>query len=310
MAVFYNTDRLPVFNKAVITIGTFDGVHKGHKTILKEVVSHAATAGGESVLLTFDPHPRKVIFPLQTIAIITPLQEKLQLITDIGIEHIVVVPFDESFAGLSATEYIEQFLIKNFNPHSIVIGYDHRYGHDRTGDINLLKQYGAIHNFEVVEIPAQLIANAAVSSTKIRNAIIAGNIEEATDMLGRQYSFTGRVVHGNKLGRTLGYPTANLDPIDPEQVLPDTGIFAVAVVVNGDDYNGMMSIGYNPTVTDTKTIKIEVNIFDFDMDIYDKFIDVTFLRKLRDEQKFDSLAALVHQLHADKVAATAIVKIQ
>lgn len=310
MAVFYNTDRLPVFNKAVITIGTFDGVHKGHKTILKEVVSHAATAGGESVLLTFDPHPRKVIFPQQTIAIITPLQEKLQLITDIGIEHIVVVPFDESFAGLSATEYIEQFLIKNFNPHSIVIGYDHRYGHDRTGDINLLRQYGAIHNFEVVEIPAQLIANAAVSSTKIRNAIIAGNIEEATDMLGRQYSFTGRVVHGNKLGRTLGYPTANLDPIDPEQVLPDTGIFAVAVVVNGDDYNGMMSIGYNPTVTDTKTIKIEVNIFDFDMDIYDKFIDVTFLRKLRDEQKFDSLAALVHQLHADKVAATAIVKIQ
>jgi riboflavin kinase / FMN adenylyltransferase len=310
MAVFYNTDRLPVFNKAVITIGTFDGVHKGHKTILKEVVSHAVTAGGESVLLTFDPHPRKVIFPQQTIAIITPLQDKLQLITDIGIEHIVVVPFDESFAGLSATEYIEQFLIKNFNPHSIVIGYDHRYGHDRTGDINLLKQYGAIHNFEVVEIPAQLIANAAVSSTKIRNAIIVGNIEEANDMLGRQYSFTGRVVHGNKLGRTLGYPTANLDPIDPEQVLPHTGIFAVTVVVEGDNYNGMISIGYNPTVTDTKTIKIEVNIFDFDMDIYDKFIDVTFLKKLRDEQKFDSLAALVHQLHADKVAATAIVKIQ
>ncbi|MCF8449573.1 MAG: bifunctional riboflavin kinase/FAD synthetase [Taibaiella sp.] len=310
MAVFYNTDPLPVFKKAVITIGTFDGVHEGHKTILKEVVSHAAIAGGESILLTFDPHPRKVIFPHQTIAIITPLQEKLQLVTDTGIEHIVVVPFSESFAGLSATEYIEQFLVKNFNPYSIVIGYDHRYGHDRTGDINLLKQYGAIHNFEVVEIPAQLIANAAVSSTKIRNAIIAGNIDEATDMLGRQYSFTGKVVHGRKLGRTLGYPTANLEPIDPEQVLPDTGIFAVGVVVDGAEYNGMMSIGYNPTVTDTKTLKIEVNVFDFDMNIYNKFIDIIFQKKLRDEQKFDSLSALVDQLHADKAAALAIRKIQ
>jgi riboflavin kinase/FMN adenylyltransferase len=303
MAVFYEIEQLPVFHKAAITIGTFDGVHNGHKAILQEVVGHAKASGGESILLTFEPHPRKVLFPDQPLGIITPLQQKLQLIADTGIQHIVVVPFTAAFAAMTATEYIKQFIVKIFQPHSIIIGYDHHFGHDRTGNINLLRQYAAECNYEIAEIPAQLISAAAVSSTKIRNAIITGRISEANAMLGRCYSFVGRVVHGKKLGRTIGYPTANLQLTDNDQVTPANGIYAVKVLYDGAAYGGMMSIGYNPTVTNSKDVKIEVNIFDFDRDIYDKELEVMVVNKLRDEEKFASLEVLKLQLHADKEAS-------
>ncbi len=302
MAVFRNMDDLPVFHKAAITIGTFDGVHTGHRAILNEVVAHAEVSGGESVLLTFEPHPRKVLFPGQPIGIITPLQKKLELIAAIGIQHIVVVPFTKQFADLSATEYIEHFLVEKFHPQSIVIGYDHRFGHDRTGDINLLRSFAPRCGFDLVEIPAQLIEQAAVSSTKIRNAIVAGHIGEANMMLGRPYSLEGIVVAGNQLGRTIGYPTANLSPVEAEQVLPGNGIYAVEALHAGVRYDGMMSIGFNPTVTDKKELKMEVNIFEFDKDIYGQVLEVFFIEKLRDEQKFDSLEALTAQLRADKLA--------
>jgi riboflavin kinase/FMN adenylyltransferase len=303
MAVFYEIEQLPVFHKAAITIGTFDGVHNGHKAILQEVVSHAKAASGESILLTFEPHPRKVLFPNQPLGIITPLQQKLQLIADTGIKHIVVVPFTAAFAAMTATEYIKQFIVQIFRPHSIIIGYDHHFGHDRTGNINLLRQYAPECNYEIAEIPAQLISAAAVSSTKIRNAIISGHLSNANAMLGRYYSFMGRVVHGNKLGRTIGYPTANLQLIDPDQVTPANGIYAVKVLYGGTMYGGMMSIGYNPTVTNSKDVKIEVNIFDFEQDIYGQELEVMVVSKLRDEEKFASLEALQQQLHADKEAS-------
>jgi riboflavin kinase/FMN adenylyltransferase len=300
MAVFYDIERLPAFHKAVITIGTFDGVHEGHKAILQEVVAHARAVGGESVLLTFEPHPRKVLFPGQPIGIITPLEKKLELITATGIRHVVVVPFTLQFAGLSATEYIERFLAKIFRPHSIIIGYDHHFGHDRTGNIGLLKKFAPVYDFEIVEIPAQLIEQAAVSSTKIRNAIAAGHVDEANQMLGREYSLTGSVEHGNKLGRTLGYPTANLQPVEAEQVVPGNGIYAVRAVHDGTQYGGMMSIGFNPTVTDKKELRIEVNIFEFDKDIYGDRVEVLFVKKLRDEEQFNSLKELMDQLGRDK----------
>jgi riboflavin kinase/FMN adenylyltransferase len=302
MAVFYEIEQLPVFHNAAITIGTFDGVHKGHKAILQEVINHAGAVGGESVLLTFEPHPRKVLFPQQPLGIITPLPQKLQLISDTGIQHIVVVPFTAAFAAMTASEYIEQFIVSVFQPHSIVIGYDHHFGNDRTGNIDLLRQYAPICNFEIAEIPAQLIEAAAVSSTKIRNAIHAGLIGDANAMLGRHYSFLGRVVHGNKLGRTIGYPTANLLLADADQVLPAVGIYAARVRVMNTIHSGMMSIGYNPTVTDSKVIKIEVNIFDFEQDIYDHTIEVYVVDKLRNEEKYISLERLKEQLHADKIA--------
>ena len=300
MAVFFDIQHLPDFKNAVITIGTFDGVHKGHKTILAEVVNHARQVNGESVLLTFEPHPRKLLFPDQPLGIITPLDQKLQLITESGIEHIVVVPFTREFAGLSAEEYIERFLVGIFHPKSIVIGYDHRFGHDRKGDLKLLEKCAQQGGYELMEIPDQLIDDAAVSSTKIRHAITEGRVEDASHMLGRNYSITGTVIHGNKLGRTIGYPTANLKPTDPEQTIPAVGIYAIQAVYNGSQYNGMMSIGYNPTVTDKKDIKIEANLFDFDEDIYGRVLEISFLKRLRDELKFDSVEALKRQLHNDK----------
>ena len=300
MAVFFDIQDLPDFKNAVITIGTFDGVHEGHKAILHEVVSHAEHAGGESLLLTFEPHPRKLLFSDQPLGIITPLHQKLQLITETGINHIVVVPFTREFAGMSAQEYIEHFLVDIFHPHSIIIGYDHRFGHDRKGDLKLLEKCAQEGGYELIEIPPQLIEDAAVSSTKIRHAIQEGRMEDAHQMLGRNYSFSGIVKHGNKLGRTLGYPTANLVPTEPEQIIPARGIYAIQAAYNGALHNGMMSIGYNPTVTDTKDIKIEANLFDFDEEIYGATLEIFLVKRLRDEQKFDSLEALIRQLDEDK----------
>lgn len=300
MAIFYDTKALPTFDRAVITIGTFDGVHSGHKAILNEVVKHAEAVGGESVLITFDPHPRKVLFPDQGMGIITPLAQKLELISAIGIKHIVVVPFTKEFSELSASEYISDFLCGVFRPHTVIIGYDHKFGCDRSGDINLLRAMAPDRGYEVVEIPAHMIQDATVSSTKIRNAIRMGDMESARLMLGRPYSFPGRVVHGKKLGRTLGYPTANLEKTDTDQTLPGNGIYAVNVHYNGGLYGGMMSIGYNPTVSDTPELKIEVNIFDFDKDVYGEILEVVVLKKLRDELKFKSLDRLMDQLRVDK----------
>jgi len=303
LAIFYDIHNLPDFKNAVLTVGFFDGVHKGHKAILNEVVTHALTAEGESVLLTFEPHPRKLLYPEQNLGIITPLQQKLQLITDAGIQHIVVVPFTKEFANLSATQYIEDFLVGLFRPHSIVLGYDHRFGHDRKGDIGLLKEYGPKYNYAVIEISEQLINEAAVSSTKIRNAISEGKVADAATMLERPYSLEGTVIHGKRLGRTIGYPTANIHPLDKDQLIPAIGIYAVLVNHAGTTYKGMLSIGHNPTVTDTKDIKIEVNIFDFDKDIYEQQIELLFIAHIRDEEKFDSLDALKEQIRRDEVMA-------
>lgn len=300
MAVFFDIDHLPEFKNAVLTIGTFDGVHQGHKAILQKVTENAKAVKGESVLITFDPHPRKLLFPHQPLGIITPLSQKLQLIADAGIQHIVVVPFTKEFSEFSAQQYIEDFLVKRFRPHSIVIGYDHRFGHDRRGDLSLLEQYAAQYNYELIEIPAQLIDDATVSSTKIRHAINNGDMEYVNHMLGRNYVLSGIVVHGNQLGRTIGYPTANLQPSDTEQIIPGIGIYAIYAIHDNIQYSAMLSIGYNPTVTDKKELRIEANIFDFDKDIYGQPLTIVFIKRLRGEEKFSSLEALKGQLHKDK----------
>jgi len=300
MAVFYNIHGLPEFKDAVLTTGTFDGVHKGHLAILEEVVDHARKVGGTSVLLTFEPHPRKLLFPDQPLGIITPLHQKINLLSEAGIEHIVVVPFTKEFSALSASEYLSDFIVRLFHPHSIVLGYDHHFGNDRKGNIDLLKTCAEKNHYELIEIPAQLIDEAAVSSTKIRHAIMEGRMEDAAKMLGRYYILGGLVIHGNKLGRTIGYPTANLQPEDADQILPAIGVYAIRATYNGISYDGMLSIGYNPTVTDKKELRIEANLFDFDLDIYGQRLDIVFIEKLRNEQKFASLEELILQLHRDK----------
>jgi riboflavin kinase/FMN adenylyltransferase len=303
MAIFYNTTTLPSFKNAVVTIGTFDGVHLGHHTILQEVVSHAKEIGGESVLITFDPHPRKLLFPNQALRLLTSLQTKLDLVNKVGIDHIVVVPFTHEFANFSAENYITQFLVQYFHPNSIIIGYDHQFGHDRKGSIDLLKKYSAANDYKVVEIPAQLIEEAAVSSTKVRKAVTEGHVQEAAHMLGRNYALSGTVIKGKQLGRTIGYPTANIEPHDAAQVVPAIGIYAVTVNMEGQQLKGMLSIGHNPTVSDDQQIHIEVHIFDFAEDIYGKDIEVAFVAYLRNEEKFASLEALKEQLQRDKERA-------
>lgn len=303
MAIFRHTDALPAFHNTVLTIGTFDGVHAGHMTILEEVIRHAREEGGESVLITFEPHPRKLLFPDQPLKLLTPLEEKLQLITGAGIQHVVVAPFTKAFSLLSATEYIQQFLVHYFRPQSIIIGYDHHFGHDRTGNIDMLREYEQVFDFTVHEIPAHLIEQAAVSSTKIRRALEAGQVQDAAQMLGRLYSLSGVVVHGAKRGRTIGYPTANIQPADPEQLVPATGVYAVRVQHDDLWYGGMLNIGYNPTVTDEGKLHIEVNIFDFDKDVYGDTLKIDFVTRLRDELKFNSPDELVQALHKDKTDA-------
>ncbi len=300
MAVFSDIHHLPAFRNAVITVGTFDGVHKGHTSILQELVQCAKEVNGESVLITFEPHPRKLLFPDQPLGILTPLEQKSKLILETGIEHIVIAQFTEAFSKLSADDYIENFLVGLFHPHTIIIGHDHHFGYDRKGNIGLLKKYETKYAYKLLEIPARLIDEAAVSSTKIRKALEAGHVNEASNMLGRNYSITGKVVKGAQLGRTLGYPTANIAPSDIDQLIPAIGIYAVYVIHKQMRLKGMLSIGFNPTVSDDKRIKIEVNIFDFDQDIYSETIDIEFGHRLRDEQKFDSLDALKAQLHLDK----------
>ncbi len=303
MAIFYNTDTLPAFKDAVITIGTFDGVHMGHKVILQQIVKHAKEAGGESILITFEPHPRKLIAPDQPLKILTPLEQKLQLVLNEGVDHVVVAPFTQAFADLSAEAYIKDFLVAKFKPQAIVIGYDHRFGHDRAGDISLLKKHAATHGYTVYEIPAQLIEEAAVSSTKIRNAIQAGHVSEATQMLGRHYSITGTVIPGARLGRTIGFPTANVQPLDADQLIPEKGVYAIQLQWKDQGYNGMLNIGNRPTVSNELTLHIEAHLFDFSEDIYDETVEIIFVQRLRDEVKFPSLDALKDQLQKDKAAA-------
>lgn len=303
MAIYRHTGELPSFHHTVLTIGTFDGVHSGHKTILNEVIRHAQEEGRESVLITFEPHPRKLLFPDQPLKLLTPLEEKLQLITEAGINHVVVAPFTHAFSQLNATDYIQDFLVHYFRPQSIIIGYDHHFGHDRTGNIRMLQQYEQVFGFTVHEIPAHLIEEAAVSSTKIRKALESGQVQDAAQMLGRNYSLKGTVIHGAKRGRTIGYPTANLKPADPEQLIPATGVYAVQVRHNGHWYGGMLNIGYNPTVTDEGRLHIEVHIFDFDQTVYDETLELLFVARLRDELKFASLDELIEALHQDKAAA-------
>lgn len=308
MAIYYSIKDIPAFTSVVLTIGTFDGVHSGHAVILEKVREQARRVGGESVLITFEPHPRKLIFPDQPIPILTPLDKKLELITRAGIDHVVVVPFTKEFASMSAEEYVSDFLITLFHPAAIVIGYDHHFGHDRKGNIDLLRSVQDKYGFEVVEIPAQLIDDAAISSTKIRTSIAAGDIRDAAEMLGRNYTLSGKVVKGAQLGRTIGYPTANIVPNHTEQIIPANGVYAVRVRHHSTEYSGMLNIGYRPTVSDEHVLHVEAHIFDFSGDIYNDQVELEFVERLRDEQKFSSLDELKAQLKIDEMDTRSVLK--
>lgn len=290
----------------VITIGTFDGVHLGHQAILNDVRKYAEQAGSESMVVTFEPHPRQVLQPGSDIRIITPLEDKIRLIQDYGIDHVTVAPFTVEFARLNADTYIRDFLVRDFAPSAIVIGYDHRFGHDRSGDILLMEQAGKEFGFPVQQIPAHLISDAAISSTRIRNALQEGDVTSAGAMLGRSYSLRGTVVKGDQLGRTLGYPTANIRAGHPDQLIPANGVYAVDVIHERQRFGGMLSIGIRPTINDAAVRSIEVYIFDFEKEIYDEQIELWFVQYMRPELKFNGLEALIDALKQDEVDAREI----
>jgi riboflavin kinase/FMN adenylyltransferase len=306
MQVYYNIESLPVFKNAVVTIGTFDGVHLGHRQIINTLKTEAEKVGGESVIITFHPHPRKVVSSVVTgIRLINTINERIELLKDCGINHLVVVPFTDYFANQTADDYIQDFLVNKFNPRTIIIGYDHRFGKERMGDYKLLEQKAVEYNYILKEIPEHILDTIKVSSTRIRNAILHGEIEEANKLLGYHFFFEGEVVHGDKIGRTLGYPTANLKSNEEEKIALGDGIYAVYVFVEDIKYKGMMSIGFRPTVNGKKRVT-EVNIFDFDKEIYGSTIRVVVKKYLRSEVKFDGLEALKIQMHQDKVNSLAV----
>ncbi len=300
MQIHRDISNLPRFTNAVITIGTFDGVHLGHRQIIDNLKTEAANAGGESVIITFHPHPRKVVSSVITgVRLINTLAERIELLEKTGIDHLVIVPFTDYFASQTAEEYISDFLVDKFKPHTIIIGYDHRFGKERTGDYKLMEEKAAVYNYQLKEIPEHILNTIKVSSTNIRNAILHSNIEEANNFLGYDFFFEGEVFNGDKIGRTIGYPTANLKSTDEEKITLGDGIYAVYAIVDGKTYKGMMSIGFRPTVNG-KVRVTEVNIFDFGKEIYGQRIRITVKKYLRSEVKFDGLEALKEQLHEDK----------
>ncbi len=308
MQVHYDINNLPAFRNAVITIGTFDGVHMGHRQIIDKLKAEATAINGETVIITFHPHPRKVVSStILGIRLINTLEEKLELLRGMGIDHVVIVPFTDAFANQPAMDYIEHFLVSKFHPHTIIIGYDHHFGRDRQGDYHLLDALAPRFGYRMQEIPKHVLETIAISSTRIREDLLGGRIDEASKLLGYEFFFTGTVVHGDKIGRKLGYPTANLKIGDEEKIVPGNGIYAVYARVEGETkkHGGMMSIGFRPTVDGRKRV-IEVNIFDFDKEIYDQQLTVFVKKYLREEIKFSGLDALVEQIGKDKVASLEI----
>jgi len=301
MQVYKNPDDLTFSKNAVITIGTFDGVHTGHKQVIEQLKNEAANINGETVIVTFDPHPRKVVNIAAGIKLINTTEEKIELLSKKEIDHLVIVPFTDAFSKLTAEEYISEFLIKKFHPHTIIIGYDHRFGSGRKGDYHLLENLSETFHYVLREIPVHILNTISVSSTRIRDAITRGDMEVANELLGYSFFFEGVVVEGNKLGRKIGYPTANLSIDNEEKLIPGDGVYAVEVESKetGLTKQGMMNIGFRPTVDGTKRI-IEVNIFDFDEDIYGKKLRIHVKKFLRGEQKFSGLEALKNQLAKDK----------
>ena len=291
--------------ESVLTIGTFDGIHVGHQHIIAQVVATAKAQGLTPTLLTFFPHPRMVLDPSSPIALIQTIEERAELLESYGIEQLVIQPFSKEFASLSAADYVRDLLVEKLRARVIIIGYDHRFGKNRTAGIEELKSFGAQYHFQVEEIPVQEVDSCSVSSTKIRQALMSGDIQTATHYLGYPFSLAGEVIHGQKIGRTLGYPTANLRVESPYKLIPKIGVYAVYSIIKGQKVYGMLSIGKNPTI-EGKGESIEVHFFDFEGDLYGQQLRLYFIDFIRDEVKFDSLEALKVQLKKDEISCQSL----
>jgi len=292
--------------KTIITIGTFDGVHLGHQKVIKQLLDSSKKRSEVSLLLTFFPHPRMVLQKNSNLKLINTINEKIELLNEIGLDELLIQPFNREFSRLSAFEFVRNILVDKLNISKLIIGYDHRFGKNREGDFEQLKEYGEMFGFEVEEISAQSLNDIAISSTKIRKALDQGNVEKATDYLGYNFTLSGEVVKGNNLGEKIGFPTANISIKEDYKLIPRTGVYVVKSAIEGLLYYGMMNIGNRPTING-KHQTIEVNFFDLDSNLYGMNIKVELLKFLRDEQKFDSIDDLKTQLHQDKKTAQKII---
>jgi riboflavin kinase/FMN adenylyltransferase len=306
LKLFHSINDFQSTKKTILTLGTFDGVHIGHKKILERITQNTENGKYESLVLTFFPHPRMVLQEKSEIKLLNTIAEKSKLLDQTGIENLVIHPFNESFSRLTAEEFVSSILVDQFQIQKIIIGHDHRFGRNRTANIDHLIAFGAEYGFEVEQISAQEIQDVSVSSTKIRKALDEGNIALANEYLGYSYFLTGEVVKGKQLGRTIGFPTANINIEEDYKKIPKTGVYIVKAIVSGKEVFGMMNIGFNPTVNGDKQ-SIEVNLFDFHAEIYGQQIEVSLLHYLREEQKFGSVELLTTQLYKDKKDALAFI---
>jgi riboflavin kinase / FMN adenylyltransferase len=303
MKIYHGIEDFKPLDYAVVTSGTFDGVHVGHQKILNRVNEIAKKHGGESVLITFWPHPRLVLYPEDTdLKLLNTFEEKAELLREQGIDHLLRIPFTKEFSKLTSEEFIQKILVDTINTKKLVIGYDHRFGNNREGRFEQLKANAGKYGFSVEETPKQEVDHVGVSSTKIREALLEGHVDVGRELLGNEYSISGRVVKGEKIGRMIGFPTANLEIDSKHKLIPADGAYAVKVKKNGSTYQGMLNIGYRPTVNG-KVKTIEVHIFDFNKDIYGENLTILFIKRIREEIKFADVEALKSQLALDKKAA-------
>jgi riboflavin kinase/FMN adenylyltransferase len=300
--IYKGIEDLGAFENSVVTIGTFDGVHLGHQKILSRLNNLAKENAGESILFTFYPHPRMVVFPENhNLKLIQTIDEKIDALRDFGLDNLIIYPFTKEFSRLTAFEFVRDILVEKLKVKTLVIGYDHQFGRNREGDLEFLKESAKIFDFNVEEISAEEVQEVNVSSTKIRQSLLNGEIERTNEFLGRSFQCSGVVVEGQKIGRTIGFPTANIDLNNQHKILPKDGVYAVRAEINGIFYNGMMNIGFNPTVLSKESTekKIEVHLFDFDADIYGEHMAVFLYRYIRNEKTFSNLEALKSQLKYD-----------
>lgn len=311
MNIYRGLSSLPDFKNSVITIGSYDGVHLGHQKILKRIQQLAEEIDGEDVVITFHPHPREIVYPKDSdLKIITSLDEKLEYFSRYGVSNVVVIPFTIEFSHQSAQEYIERFLVSKFHPSYVVIGYDHRFGMNRTGDVHLLKMYGKEHNFEVVQIDEEELKNLSISSTRIRHALLQNNITLTNELLGHPYMIKGQVVTGNRLGHHIGFPTANIQLTDSKKLLPKDGIFAATAKIDGIEYEGMLYVGLRPSIESANEHRIEIHLFDFDKQIYNKEITVEIYKFIRSDRQFSTMEELKAAMTQDEAEVRDFFKYQ
>jgi riboflavin kinase/FMN adenylyltransferase len=302
LKIVQNTSNFSVKHQTYVTIGTFDGVHFGHQKIIEKLVYEAKKANKKSVVLTFFPHPRMVLQKDASIQLINTIEERAALLEKTGLDYLIIHPFSKEFSRMTALEFVRDILVNQLNISKLIIGYDHHFGKNREGNITQLTEYSHLYDFKVEEIPAQDIDTVSVSSTKVRHALMDGDIKTATNYLGYNFMLNGNVVNGKKLGGKIGYPTANIDVKESYKLIPKTGVYVVKSIIDEQSVFGMMNIGNRPTVNGNHQT-IEVHFFDFNQDLYHQNLTIELLYFLRDEQKFDSLALLIHQLKKDEKTA-------